>query len=200
MQLLKKYKYTLEAGCDEAGRGCLAGPVVAAAVILNLRKKIHPDIKDSKKLSAAKREELSHWIKENALAFGVGVIDPLTIDHVNILQASFRAMHLAVHKLPIRPKHLLIDGNRFVAYPTLKHTCIIKGDDKYFSIAAASILAKHHRDVIMKGLHQQFPDYGWDTNKGYPTMHHREAVIQRGVTAYHRMTFTVRDNDGKIWM
>ena len=189
----------MEAGCDEAGRGCLAGPVVAAAVILNLRKKVHPDIMDSKKIPADKREELFYWIQENALAYGIGVVDPRIIDKINILQASFRAMHLAVNKLSIRPRHLLIDGNRFFPYPDIDHTCIVKGDGKYYSIAAASILAKHHRDTIMKKLHHKFPAYGWDTNKGYPTIQHREAIISNNITPHHRMSFKVRDAQGKLW-
>ncbi len=199
LPLLKKYKYTFEAGCDEAGRGCLAGPVVAAAVMLNLRKRIHPDIKDSKKLPPEKREELFYWIKNNALAYGIGVVEPHIIDKINILQASFRAMHLALNKLYVRPRHILVDGNRFYPYTDIAHTCIVKGDGKYYSIAAASILAKHHRDMLMKELHTQFPEYGWDTNKGYPTVQHREAIMRLDVTPYHRRSFKVRDVQGKLF-
>ena len=199
MTLFKKYKYTHEAGCDEVGRGCLAGPVVAAAVVLNLRKKIHPQIMDSKKLPAVKREEVFHWIQKNALAYGIGVVDPKTIDQINILQASFKAMHLAVDQLPFRPKHLIIDGNRFLPYPEINHTCIVKGDSKYYSIAAASILAKHFRDELMTKLHNEFPEYGWNTNMGYPSIHHREAIFRVGNTMHHRVSFKVRDRCGNLW-
>lgn len=196
--LLKKYKYTFEAGCDEAGRGCLAGPVVAAAVILNLRKRIHPDIRDSKLMTAEKRAEVFDWIKTNALAYGIGVVEPAMIDQINILRASFRAMHLALDQLEVRPNHILVDGNRFHPYPGIDHTCIVKGDGKYFSIAAASILAKQHRDTLMCKLHQQYPDYGWEANKGYPTVQHREAIMRMDITPHHRKTFRVKDVQGKF--
>lgn len=198
--LLKKYKHSFEAGCDEAGRGCLAGPVVAAAVMLNLRKTVHPDIRDSKKMTAQKRAELFEWIKEHALSYGIGVVTPKEIDKINILQASFRAMHLALDQLDIKPRHILIDGNRFVPYQDIKHTCMVKGDDRFYSIAAASILAKHYRDTLMKKFHLEFPDYGWDTNKGYPTIAHREAIIRLDATPYHRRSFKIRDRQGKLWM
>ncbi len=191
MTLLKKYKYPFEAGCDEAGRGCLAGPVVAAAVILNPRK-IHPEIQDSKKLSAAKRAELFQWIQENSKACGIGVVQPDVIDKINILQASFHAMHLALNQLGIRPRHILVDGNRFNPYPEIDHTCIVKGDGKFYSIAAASILAKHHRDTLMKKLHEKYPGYGWNTNKGYPTIQHREAILRMDVTPHHRLSFRLK--------
>lgn len=194
MALRKKYKYTDEAGCDEAGRGCLAGPVVAAAVILNPRN-IHPDIKDSKKLPATKREELFHWIKENARAYGVGIVKPKTIDKINILQASFRAMHLALNKLELRPNHILVDGNRFNPYPKIEHTCIVKGDGIYYSIAAASILAKHTRDMMMNKLHKKHPCYCWDTNMGYPTKAHRSAIATYGTSPQHRLSFRLLKNE-----
>lgn len=197
--LLKKYKYTYEAGCDEAGRGCLAGPVVAAAVILNLRKRIHPDIRDSKLMTAEKRAEVFDWIQAHALSYGIGVVEPPMIDKINILRASFRAMHLALDKLSIRPNHILIDGNRFHPYPNIEHTCVVKGDGKYYSIAAASILAKHHRDMLMQRLHQEYPDYGWDSNKGYPTIQHREAIMRMDISPHHRRSFRVRDPQGKLF-
>jgi ribonuclease HII len=186
--LQKKFKYPNEAGCDEVGRGCLAGPVVAAAVILNPRK-IHPDVQDSKKIPAAKREELYHWIKANARAYGIGVIEPLVIDEINILQASFRAMHLALDQLELRPRHILVDGNRFIPYQDIHHTCVIKGDGIYYSIAAASILAKHYRDTLMTKLHHQYPEYCWNTNMGYPTVAHRTAIARSGTCPQHRMSF-----------
>ena len=175
----------LEAGCDEAGRGCLAGPVFAAAVIL-------PDgytndlLNDSKKLSEHTRDALRPVIERDALAWAVGIVDNDEIDHINILQASFLAMHRAVDGLSVR---LLIDGNRFRPYDGISHQCIVKGDGKMMSIAAASILAKTHRDEFMKRIHEEFPQYGWNVNKGYPTKAHREAIARFGATPYHRHTF-----------
>ena len=178
----------IEAGCDEAGRGCLAGAVYAAAVILP------PDFKDellndSKKLSLKKRMHLRTTIEKEAIAWAVGIVTEQEIDAINILNASFLAMHRAVDQLQVRPEHLLIDGNRFTPYPNLSHDCIIKGDGKYLSIAAASILAKTYRDDYMLEQHQKYPQYGWDKNKGYPTKAHRAAIAQHGSCPIHRQSF-----------
>lgn len=181
-------KGVLEAGCDEAGRGCLAGPVVAAAVILPPRVRI-PGLDDSKKLTHDKREVLRPLIEQRALAWAIAAVSPEEIDAINILQASFRAMHLAIAALTIVPAHLLIDGNRFVAYPGIPHTCHIKGDCRFRSIAAASILAKTHRDALMLELHTQHPGYNWAVNKGYPTADHRAAIGRFGLTSIHRKSF-----------
>jgi ribonuclease HII len=178
----------IEAGLDEAGRGCLAGPVVAAAVILP-KNYTHELLNDSKQLTKNQRETLREDIKKDALAWAVAEVDNLEIDKINILKASFKAMHLAVDQLTLRPEHLLIDGNRFVNYPLIPHTCIVKGDAKFLSIAAASILAKTHRDDLMETLAVQFPHYGWEHNAGYPTIKHRKGIEQFGTTPYHRMTF-----------
>jgi len=181
-------KGEIEAGCDEAGRGCLAGPVVAAAVILHpkFRNKV---LTDSKLLSEKKRDELAPIIMEEAIAFGIGVVDHLEIDQINILNASFEAMHRAISALQVRPTFLLIDGNRFNPYPEIEHVSIVKGDSKFLSIAAASILAKTYRDALMLDLHHQFPHYSWDQNKGYPTKKHRAAIKEYGPSSHHRMTF-----------
>ena len=178
----------IEAGCDEAGRGCLAGPVFAAAVILpdNFGNEL---LNDSKKLTEKQRYALRPIIERDALAFAVGIVDNREIDRINILNASFLAMHRAVAQLKILPKHLLIDGNRFKAYPEISHTCIIKGDGKYLPIAAASILAKTYRDDYMDAIHKEFPQYNWQQNKGYPTPNHRKLVREIGITHYHRITF-----------
>ncbi len=178
----------IEAGLDEAGRGCLAGPVVAAAVILP-KNYTHELLNDSKQLTKNQRETLREDIKKDALAWAVAEVDNLDIDKINILKASFKAMHLAVDQLKLRPEHLLIDGNRFVNYLLIPHTCIVKGDAKFLSIAAASILAKTHRDDLMEALAVQFPHYGWEHNAGYPTIKHRKGIEQFGTTPYHRMTF-----------
>ncbi len=180
----------VEAGCDEAGRGCLAGAVFAAAVVLP------PDfenelLNDSKQLTEKKRYELRPLIEKEALSWAVGIVTPEEIDQINILKASFLAMHRAVDKLTVRPQHLLIDGNRFTPYPGIPHTPIIKGDGKYLSIAAASVLAKTYRDDYMNELALRFPGYSWEENKGYPTKAHREAIRQLGITPYHRKTFTL---------
>ena len=185
-------KKLIEAGCDEAGRGCLAGPVVAAAVILPKTFK-HELLNDSKKLTEKQREKLRPIIEEVALAWAVGIVDHKEIDDINILNASFLAMHRAVDQLKQKPKHLLIDGNRFKPYDTIPHTCIVKGDGKYLSIAAASILAKTHRDEWMNKAHAKYPQYAWDRNKGYPTKAHRAAIAEHGVTPIHRMTFRLLD-------
>ncbi|MBL7909679.1 MAG: ribonuclease HII [Bacteroidia bacterium] len=188
--MLKSYfdKNLTEAGCDEAGRGCLAGPVYAAAVILpkNYRNKW---LNDSKKLSDADRYELRPEIEEKALTWAVGIVDHKEIDEINILNASFLGMHRAVDRLKIIPELLLIDGNRFKAYKNIPHQCIIKGDGKFLSIAAASILAKTYRDDFMKSAALIHPQYSWESNMGYPTKKHREAIRQHGVSPIHRLTF-----------
>jgi ribonuclease HII len=186
------YNQTLiEAGVDEAGRGCLAGPVVAAAVILP-KNYTHQFLNDSKQLSKKQREILRMDIQQDALSYAVAEVSPQIIDEINILQASMKAMHLAIDDLLIRPEHLLIDGNRFPIYPLIPHTCIIKGDAKFLSIAAASILAKTYRDDLMEHLAQQFPQYGWEHNAGYPTVKHRKAIELFGTTSHHRMTFKMQ--------
>lgn len=180
----------VEAGCDEAGRGCLAGPVFAAAVILP--KDFRCDLlNDSKQVKEKERYELRSIIEKEAVAWAVGIVDQTEIDKINILNASFLAMHRALDQLSIIPESLLIDGNRFKKYKEINHTCIIKGDGKYLPIAAASILAKTYRDDFMLNLHNEYPAYGWDNNKGYPTIKHRKAIEQFGATPYHRMTFTL---------
>ncbi|GHT51937.1 ribonuclease HII [Bacteroidia bacterium] len=180
----------IEAGCDEAGRGCLAGAVFAAAVILP------PDFRcallnDSKQLSEKQRDTLRPLIEREAVCWAVATVSPQEIDEINILNASILAMHRAVDQLTTRPQHLLIDGNRFHAYPNIPHTTIIKGDGKYMSIAAASILAKTHRDEYMQRLHAEYPQYDWNKNKAYPTLKHRQSIEAFGVTEYHRMSFTL---------
>ncbi len=181
-------KDILEAGCDEAGRGCLAGPVFAAAVVLPHDFE-HPLLNDSKQLSEKQREELRPIIEAEATAWAVAEVSPKEIDDINILQASFLAMHRAIDQLSVRPEALLIDGNRFMPYLGIPHTCIIKGDGKYRSIAAASVLAKTHRDTYMHQIAEQHPEYSWLSNKGYPTKAHRAAIRQFGATPYHRMSF-----------
>lgn len=188
--MLKSYYNAdiIEAGLDEVGRGCLAGPVVAAAVILP-KNYTHPILNDSKQLSRAQRESLRTDIERDALAWSVAEVSHDDIDRINILKASFLAMHRAIDTLSVRPEHLLVDGNRFVPYPMIPHTCIIKGDALYLSIAAASVLAKTYRDELMEQLGQEFPAYGWAQNVGYPTPVHREAIRKFGPTKYHRMSF-----------
>ena len=180
----------IEAGCDEAGRGCLAGSVFAAAVILPPDFK-NEDLNDSKQLSEKKRYALRPVIEKEAIAWAVGIVTPEEIDKINILKASFLAMHRAIDQLLVRPEHLLIDGNRFIPYPDINHTTVVKGDGKYLSIAAASILAKTYRDDYMDELAKEYPDYHWTENKGYPTKAHREAIRAIGITPYHRKTFTL---------
>lgn len=182
------YKSKIEAGCDEAGRGCLAGPVVAAAVILpgNYR---HEILNDSKTLTRNQRNELLPEIKTNAISWAIGVASHQEIDQINILNASYLAMHRAIDKLKRRPQHLIIDGNRFKPYPDIPHKCIVKGDSKYFSIAAASVLAKTYRDELMEKLGIDHPEYQWHTNVGYPTKAHRLAIKDYGITPHHRRTF-----------
>jgi len=180
----------LEAGCDEAGRGCYAGPVFAAAVILP-RDFYHPVLNDSKQLTAEQRLELKYYIKEHAVSYAVAMVDHEEIDRINILKASFKAMHLALDKLRKRPGFLLIDGNRFTPYKKLRHECIVQGDGTYASIAAASILAKTHRDAYMKQLHKEYPHYNWKQNKGYGTEEHRKAIELHGLCKYHRRSFAI---------
>ena len=180
----------IEAGCDEAGRGCIAGPVVAAAVILPHGMDF-PEFDDSKKLTEKQREKLRIKVLENAEAYGVGIVSAEEIDEINILNASFLAMHRAIDQLKIRPELLLIDGNRFNKYHDIKHQCIVGGDAKYQAIAAASILAKTTRDHIMQDLDSQYPVYNWKQNKGYPTIEHKNAVAEHGMSPYHRKTFNM---------
>jgi ribonuclease HII len=191
--LLARYQYDLlEAGCDEAGRGCLAGPVFAAAVILPPKFK-HKLLNDSKQLTEDVRYALRKEIEKKALAFAVAYVDNYEIDKINILNASFLAMHRAIEKLSTAPQFLIIDGNRFNKYKDTPHQCIIEGDAKYLSIAAASILAKTYRDDYMKQIACEHPEYDWHSNKGYPTIKHRETVLKIGFTKYHRLTFRVTD-------
>jgi ribonuclease HII len=180
----------VEAGCDEAGRGCLAGAVFAAAVILPKDFRCR-ELNDSKQLAEKMRFRLRTVIEKEALSWAVGTASPEEIDRINILNASLLAMHRAVAQLTVTPDHLLIDGNRFKPYPGIPHTCIVKGDGKYLSIAAASVLAKTCRDDYMMRLHREFDMYGWDENKGYPTLRHRAGIAQFGVTPHHRTTFTL---------
>ncbi|MEG1585960.1 MAG: ribonuclease HII [Bacteroidales bacterium] len=182
------HKGIIEAGCDEAGRGCLAGPVFAASVILP------PDfecelLNDSKKLTEKQRYELRPLIEASAISWGVGIVTEKEIDKINILQSSFLAMHRAIQQLSVRPEHLLIDGNRFKAYEDIPHTTIVKGDGKMLSIAAASVLAKTYRDDFMLQIHQKYPMYLWNKNKGYPSVAHRKAIEEHGPCEYHRMSF-----------
>jgi ribonuclease HII len=182
----------IEAGCDEAGRGCLAGPVFAAAVILPVDFK-NELLTDSKQLNAEERSELRILIEKEAIAFSVAKVDHDEIDRINILNASFLAMHKALDQLSIRPGFIIIDGNRFKKYQEIPHECIVKGDGKYFSIAAASILAKTYRDDFMHSIAAEHPEYDWLNNKGYPTTKHRNAVIKHGFSPFHRKTFRVTD-------
>ncbi|MFC2112877.1 ribonuclease HII [Bacteroidota bacterium] len=190
--MLKQFLHNnlLEVGCDEAGRGCLAGPVFAAAVILP-PDFLHPELNDSKKLSEKLRIKLREIIEYEAISYGIASADPGEIDSINILRASFLAMHRAISKLTINPEYLLIDGNRFNPYPGIPHSTIIKGDSEYMSIAAASILAKTYRDDYMRKIHKKYPVYSWDSNKGYPTVKHRAAIREFGPSHHHRKTFTL---------
>lgn len=180
-----------EAGLDEAGRGCYAGPVFAAAVILP-KDFYHPLLDDSKQLNEKQRELLRPIVEKESIAFAVASVDNNTIDEINILQASFKAMHLSVEQLTTRPEFLLIDGNRFKAYANIPHQCIVKGDGKYASIAAASILAKTYRDEFMQKIHADFQHYGWDKNKGYGTVSHRKAIDEFGLCSHHRKSFNIQ--------
>ncbi len=190
------YEDRLEAGCDEAGRGCLSGSVYAAAVILpkDFRNEM---LNDSKQLTERRRYALREIIEREALAWAVGVVTPEEIDRINILNASFLAMHRAIDGLEVRPQHLLIDGNRFKPYRDLSYSTIVKGDGKYLSIAAASVLAKTYRDDYMNRLHEEHPQYDWNHNKGYPTKKHRAAIREYGITPYHRMSYNLL-GDGQM--
>ena len=190
MALLSHYSDCVEAGCDEAGRGCLAGPVVAAAVILK-KDKDYPELNDSKQLTEKKRMLLRELVLQEALTYGIGIVSPQEIDKINILNASFLAMHRALDQLTLQPELLLIDGNRFNPYKKVKHVCIVGGDAKYQSIAAASILAKTTRDMLMKEYDAQYPQYNWKKNNGYPTLEHKQAIADYGTTPLHRMTFNM---------
>jgi len=192
------YKDLSEAGLDEAGRGCYAGPVFAAAVILP-KDFQHPLLNDSKQLKEAERDLLRPIIEKESIAFAVASVDNNEIDNINILQASYKAMHIALDNLSAKPEILLIDGNRFKAYKNIKHECIIKGDGKYASIAAASILAKTYRDEWMRKLHHEFPEYGWETNKGYGTLIHRQAIDKCGICKYHRKSFNIQPAQMQIF-
>ena len=190
------YKGKIEAGCDEAGRGCLAGSVYAAAVILpeGYQNEL---LNDSKQLTEKRRYELREMIERDAVAWAVGIVTPEEIDKINILNASILAMHRALDQLQVRPEAIIVDGNRFKKYKDLPHTTIVKGDGKYLSIAAASILAKTYRDDYMNQLAEEYPQYDWKSNKGYPTKKHREAIKQYGITPYHRKTFNML-GDGQL--
>lgn len=196
--MLKNYydEGKIEAGCDEAGRGCLAGSVYAAAVIFPADYQ-NDELNDSKQLTDKKRHQLREIIERDALAWAVGVVTPEEIDKINILNASFLAMHRALDQLTVRPEAIIVDGNRFKQYGKIPHTCIVKGDAKYLSIAAASILAKTYRDDYMDGLAEEYPQYDWKSNKGYPTKKHRDAIRQYGVTPYHRMSYNLL-GDGQL--
>lgn len=183
----------IEAGCDEAGRGCLAGPVVAAVVILPKRYK-NRILNDSKKLTAKQREMLKDEIKEKAIAWEIAMVDNRDIDKLNILRATYKAMHLAIEKLKKKPEFLLVDGNNFIPFKDIPFKTIVQGDGKFMSIAAASVLAKTFRDEYMCQLHKKHPEYGWNTNKGYPTQEHRDAIAEHGTTDYHRKTFKLGDS------
>ena len=200
MKSLRPYcdKNRLEAGCDEAGRGCLAGPVVAGAVILNPNKAIM-GLDDSKKLNEKSRLVIREEILKSAIDYGIGIVTNIEIDEINILNASFLAMHRAIEALSKNtPEHLLIDGNRFNPFKNIPHACIIKGDGIYQSIAAASILAKTTRDEIMSNLHKKHPQYDWNKNKGYPTKKHRAAILKYGATKEHRMSFNLLGDDTQL--
>lgn len=189
--------YILEAGTDEAGRGCLSGPVVAAAVILPENFE-HPFLNDSKQLSEKQRRKLRPFIEEHALTFGVSFVDEKEVDKINVLQASITGMHRSVDQLNPKPEYIIVDGNKFKPYKEIPHETIVKGDAKYLSIAAASVLAKTYRDEFMEKIHQEFPMYNWKQNKGYPTKQHREAIREFGITDYHRKTFRLLPEQLKL--
>jgi ribonuclease HII len=197
MLQLKFSNFTLESGTDEAGRGCLAGPVTAAAVILpeNFKNKI---LNDSKKLTEKAREQLRPIIEEQAVSFAVTHLEPLVIDEINILNASIKAMQDSILKLNPKPEYIIVDGNRFKPVLDIPHSCIVKGDAKFMSIAAASVLAKTYRDEYMNRIHEEYPMYNWKQNKGYPTQEHREAIRKYGVTKYHRMSFRLLPEQLKL--
>ncbi len=189
-QRLQSYfsKDAIEAGLDEVGRGCLAGPVVAAAVILP-KDYFHPLLNDSKQLTAKTRISIRQEIEREAISYAIAEVDAQTIDQINIYKASMKAMHLAVDQLTLRPEHLLVDGNKFISYPLIPHTCIVKGDTKFYSIAAASVLAKTYRDELMEQFSKNYPGYGWEKNAGYPTIKHKMAILENGFSPIHRLTF-----------
>ena len=189
--------FSLEAGTDEAGRGCLCGPVVAAAVILP-KHFTHPFLNDSKQLSEKKREELRPFIEEHAIAFGVSFVWQEEVDKINVLQASITAMHRAIEMLKTQPEYIIVDGNKFRNYNNIPHETIVKGDAKYLSIAAASVLAKTYRDEYMAKIHLEFPMYNWAKNKGYPTKEHKNGIREFGVTKYHRKTFKLLPEQTKL--
>jgi ribonuclease HII len=189
--------FALEAGTDEAGRGCLCGPVVAAAVILPQNFE-HPFLNDSKQLTEKQRRELRPFIEENALCFGVSFVDEKEVDQINVLQASITGMHRSVAQLKPLPEYIIVDGNKFKPYNKIPHQTIVKGDAKYLSIAAASVLAKTYRDEFMEKIHQEYPMYHWKQNKGYPTKQHREAIREFGITKYHRKTFKLLPDQLKL--
>ncbi|WP_279196962.1 ribonuclease HII [Chryseobacterium indoltheticum] len=192
MDLLKKWSNNyIEAGCDEVGRGCLCGPVVAAAVILDDSFEQNL-VNDSKKLNFKTRMDLDSYIKDNVKNFAIAELPPSFIDQHNILNASIHAMHNALDKLTLRPEFILVDGNKFHPYNFIPHQCVIKGDSKFLSIAAASILAKNYRDKLMIQLHEEHPEYGWNTNFGYATKKHQDALIKHGITKYHRRSFRLK--------
>lgn len=193
---LNMFPERMEAGCDEAGRGCLAGPVFAAAVILP-PDFVCPELNDSKKLTEKQRLELRPIIEERALYFAVAMCSPAEIDAINILWASVKAMHKALLELPIKPEHILVDGNRFRPFADIPHTCVVGGDALYLPIAAASVLAKTYRDEYMQQLHLSFPDYDWRSNKGYPTKKHRESILRFGITPHHRNSFKLFEDNSK---
>ncbi|MCC5929531.1 MAG: ribonuclease HII [Cyclobacteriaceae bacterium] len=188
----------IEAGCDEAGRGCLAGPVVAAAVILP-RDYVHPMLNDSKQLNNKTKELLKEDIQQRAISYAVAEVSNEEIDAINILKASFLAMHRAITSLQVKPEMLLIDGNRFIPYPELPHICMVKGDARFASIAAASVLAKTYRDELMKKYSTQYPGYGWEKNAGYPTVYHRDAIRRLGLTPLHRKSFRLLNDQLELF-
>jgi len=188
-----KFKYDFEAGCDEAGRGCLAGPVFAAAVILPINFQ-HPKLNDSKKLNERNRNELRKIIETEAVSWACAMLDQKVIDEINILNASIEAMHAALENLDVNPEFILVDGNRFKQFGNIRHKCFVRGDGIWMNIAAASILAKTHRDEFMLSLHKEMPEYGWDQNKGYPTKAHRNAIRIHGPTKYHRQSFKLLED------
>ncbi|MCD8404416.1 ribonuclease HII [Tenacibaculum dicentrarchi] len=197
MLKLNYSQYKLETGTDEAGRGCLSGPVVAAAVILPENFK-HDLLNDSKQLSEKKRQELRPYIEKHALAYGVAFISHQEVDEINVLQASITGMHRAISKLSIQPEFIIVDGNKFNPYKDISHETIVKGDAKFMSIAAASVLAKTYRDEYMEKIHKEYPQYNWKKNKGYPTKEHRNAIREFGITPYHRKTFKLLPEQLKL--
>ncbi|MEX6627047.1 ribonuclease HII [Tenacibaculum salmonis] len=197
MLKLNYSQYKLETGTDEAGRGCLSGPVVAAAVILPENFK-HDFLNDSKQLSEKKRQELRPYIEKHALAYGVAFVSHQEVDEINVLQASITGMHRSIAKLSVQPEFIIVDGNKFKPYKDIPHETIVKGDAKFMSIAAASVLAKTYRDEYMEKIHKEYPQYNWKKNKGYPTKEHRNAIREFGITPYHRKTFKLLPEQLKL--